>query len=456
MNPKIILGLAMLFLFLLSAGVTYALLHNSLDKPEHQAEEVDESDVKDAKILKKDRINLLLIALDARPGEVEGRTDSLIFASLDRQNNSISLMSIPRDTRVSISGRGQDKINNAHFYGGVPLVQKTVEDLLGVSIDYYVKTNFEGFRDIVDTLGGVEIDVERRMYYYQGDPYDRIDLQKGLQRLNGDKALQYVRFRSDALGDISRTQRQQNFLQAFAKETLQMNNLWKIPTLIPQMSKAVETNLGVSDMLALAFTARDWNSLEIFSHTLPGNFLDLNGVSYWQVDPTVAKKATKDLLLGEVNTDIVEGRTIVLNDRPVQKAPQKEDLEDDEINQDQSKDLKEELRAGEKESQEKKNDSRTEATPTKPSNPTAPTSPMTPPLRPSTSTPSTPEKPQTQEPTQPKNDKPSLDFNEGPTKPSQDINEGAPPVPSGVEPLHPATPIENSVQFGGSSMDENI
>ncbi|RYD07038.1 hypothetical protein N752_00215 [Desulforamulus aquiferis] len=98
---------------------------------------------------------------------------------------------------------------------------KTVSDLVGVDIDNYVVTNVRGFRDIVDVIGGVTLDVEKRMYYY--DPFDepdlrKIDLQPGVQKLDGNKALQYVRFRSDALGDVTRTERQQKFLKALAKE----------------------------------------------------------------------------------------------------------------------------------------------------------------------------------------------------------------------------------------------
>ncbi|QGG48253.1 LCP family protein [Heliorestis convoluta] len=434
MNPKVILGIAMFFLFFLSAGITYGLLDKNygITVDESQAEDLDER-ANDAAILKKDRINVLLLALDARPGEdEEARTDSIIFASIDRNEKIVSIMSIPRDTRVQLKGHGQDKINNAHVYGGVELVQKTVEDLLGVTIDYHVKTNFEGFRDIIDTLGGVEIDVERRMYYYQGDPYDRIDLQKGFQRLNGDKALQYVRFRSDALGDISRTQRQQNFLQALAKEMMQMNTLWKIPTLIPQISKAIETNMGLSDMLALALTAKDWQTVEIVSHTLPGNFLDLNGISYWQVDPAVAKRATRDLLNGEVNTSVVEGRTIVLNDRPVKITTTEDNAmvvdEEDKI-------------------EEKDNNRDIDLKPTAPTSPNKPTRPTVP-MQPDSSQTKEPK-----EPIEPKKEEKSTQ-KEDPTI-SVPIIDRAPAVPSGVEPLYPATPTDHSIQYH-SGIDENI
>jgi len=131
----------------------------------------------------------------------------MFVATIDEATKSVSLLSVPRDTRVKIPGHGWDKINHAYANGGSQLSQKAVENLLGIPIDYYVTIDFAGFYKIVDAVGGVDVDVEKRMYYE--DPYDElvIDIQPGMQHMNGKTAIQYVRYR-DSEGDIGRIERQ--------------------------------------------------------------------------------------------------------------------------------------------------------------------------------------------------------------------------------------------------------
>ncbi|MZP28627.1 LytR family transcriptional regulator [Heliobacterium undosum] len=318
-RPRLMIFFGLMLLLGVTAGVTYGILSPdlSLRDPFNPDGPLTESEI-------KRRMNVLLLAVDNRPGELDGRTDTIIVASVDRQDKKLYLLSIPRDTRVKISGHGMDKINAAHMYGGVPLTRKTVEELLGIPIDYYVKTDFNGFREIVDTLGGVEIDVEKNMYHNEGNPEDLINLKKGLQRLSGKEALQYVRFRSDELGDISRTQRQQKFLHALAKQSLQVNTVWKLPALVPQMVNYVETNLGAGDLVSLAIKAKDWNAGNIIAHTLPGNFVTLNGVSYWQVDPTKSRQAALDFMRGVISTSIIDESIVVL-EKPKEKPKTADD-----------------------------------------------------------------------------------------------------------------------------------
>ncbi|GAB6179357.1 LCP family protein [Desulfotomaculum defluvii] len=258
----------------------------------------------------KDRMNFLLMGIDAREGETNTRTDSLILVSVDKEKNRIAMISLPRDTRVEIPGHGHDKINSANVYGGPELVMETVSNLTGVKIDHYLTTNVRGFRDIVDALGGVTIDVEKRMYHY--DPYDepdlqKIDLQPGLQELDGDKALQYVRFRSDALGDVSRTERQQKFLKALAQEMMQPSTITKLPKLVPTINKYLDTNLGITQMVTLAKAAKNLSNVDIVTQTMPGKFLDMNGVSYWSVDPEQAKMVAESLIQEGKPYDVVLG-----------------------------------------------------------------------------------------------------------------------------------------------------
>lgn len=272
------------------------------------------------------RLNVLLLGTDARKGETKARTDTIILVSVDKETNRIAMLSIPRDTRVQIPGRGMDKINAANVYGGPELATKTVSKLLGVPIDYYALTRFEGFKDIVDAIGGLDFYVEHNMYYH--DPTDRtlINIKKGQQRFDGQKALDFVRFRSYPNGDIERTVQQQRFLKALAEETLQPSNVVRLPKLVYSVNKCVETNMGLSQMIKLAQAAKGLNDTEIVTQTLPGRFMDIDGVSYWHVEPTSAKKAVAMLLEGQT-TDVIEGRTIVQGDKKPTTVTEKEAAE---------------------------------------------------------------------------------------------------------------------------------
>lgn len=271
----------------------------------------------------QNRMNVLLIGADQRPDQIKFNTDSLIFASVDPKTQQTSLLSIPRDTRVALSGHGYLKINEVAALTDLPTLQKNVEQLTGEEIAGYVQTNFAGFKKIIDTLGGITVDVEKDMYYETGDLEDGyINLHKGVQSLDGSQALQYARFRHDALGDISRTARQQVVLKAVAKEMFRLSTVPKLPFLIPQLMEAVDTNLSAKDIFALAKVAVGFESENVISQTLPGMFQDLNGVSYWKVDPVEVKKVVKNLFLGIITTKVIDQQNVDLL-KPVTVTPSK-------------------------------------------------------------------------------------------------------------------------------------
>ena len=234
-------------------------------------------------LIAKNRINFLIVGKDAEDLDYDnGRSDTLLIVSLDMINKKANLLSIPRDTYVEIPEHGNNKINSAYAYGGLELTMETIENLLHIPIDYYAVTNFSGFEGIVDTLDGVEIDVEKDMYHRTYD--GTINIDAGLQTLYGEKALQYVRFRSDALGDISRTERQRKFLLALLNKMTSPETILKLPKLIPQIAQMVETDLSVDQMLQLVKLMKevDLNAME--AAVLPGDFWDKAGISYWKVN----------------------------------------------------------------------------------------------------------------------------------------------------------------------------
>ncbi|GAW29493.1 LCP family protein [Carboxydocella sp. ULO1] len=263
----------------------------------------------------------LLLGVDARPGEKDARTDTIIVAQLDPEKKKLVMVSVPRDTLVELPGHGREKINSANVYGGVDLVKQVVSEMLNVEIDYYIKTNFEGFKQVVDTLGGVNIEVEKRMVYRDPTDGTYINLKPGLQHLNGKEALDYVRFRHDALGDVGRTQRQQHFLKAVAEAALKPSVVTKLPQLMKDINQAVQTDMSVGEMVKYATLARDFGQLEIVSQTLPGQFYNNHG-SYWKHDATIARTLIADLMNGKTYPMIV-GADINEDERPKKKVSRK-------------------------------------------------------------------------------------------------------------------------------------
>lgn len=268
-----------------------------------------------------DRVSFLLIGADKRPGETSYNTDTLIVASVDPDTKLISLLSIPRDTRVSLNGSNYLKMNSVVMLKGLPELMNQVSELTGIELDGYVLTNFDGFKSIVDTLDGIDLYVEMDMYKETGDEVDGIiNLKKGDQHLSGTEALQYARFRGDSTADIGRTARQQKVLTAVAKEMLQPSTLTKLTALIPQLKEAVETDLSLSDILKLSKTAANFDSSNMVTQTLPGYGLYLNNISFWEVNWDNAKQVVKNLLLGITTDMTIDGTVIDLLDPDIKAS----------------------------------------------------------------------------------------------------------------------------------------
>ena len=231
--------------------------------------------------------NIIVLGVDERAEEHDvGRSDTLFVVMFDTKNKAASLLSVPRDTRVRIKGHGWDKINHAYAYGGRELTQKTTEELLGIKINNYVMVDFKGFVGLVDAIGGVDINVEKNMYYY--DTWDgfRIDLKKGMQHMDGKTAIQYVRYR-DEEGDIGRIRRQQHFIMAVYDRITSANMLLHIPGLAKQLTNMVKTDLPLTDMVDLGRALHAMVKAKgLAMATVPGTPEYSDGISYWLPDIT--------------------------------------------------------------------------------------------------------------------------------------------------------------------------
>lgn len=226
----------------------------------------------------KDRVNILLLGIDSRDADEQGRarSDTIMVLSVDPATNSAALFSVMRDTYAAIPGYANQRINAAHAYGGANLAMTAVGDLLDLPIHFYVSIDFEGFIALVDAIGGIEFEVEKNMRYVDpsDDPaYGNINLEKGLQLLDGDKALQYVRFRHDTYADFTRTERQRNIMKAVAKEMLTVSNLIKLPQTLQKIEPYIKTNMTLQEMWALGNLGYKIKADEIVTEQLPPRHL---------------------------------------------------------------------------------------------------------------------------------------------------------------------------------------
>lgn len=191
------------------------------------------------------RQNILLLGVDSNGADsdlwVGTRTDTMILLNIDPKTKTVNAISIPRDSKVYLpKGMGVQKINAAHAIGGVEMTVKTVEDTLGVHIDKYVMFHDDAVRAIVGALGGVDIYVEKNMRYNDNAGNLHINFQKGNHHLTEKDAVEYLRFRHDALGDIGRTQRQQWFLRGLLADLKKPETIAKLPKVISVAHKYVK------------------------------------------------------------------------------------------------------------------------------------------------------------------------------------------------------------------------
>ncbi|MGM0369886.1 MAG: LCP family protein [Bacillota bacterium] len=229
------------------------------------------------------QFNLLLVGGDQEQNGSK-RSDTVMVANIDLDSEKVSILSIPRDTRVKFPDGKYHKINAAYAYGGLQLLQRTVSDFLGVEIDNHLEVDYNGFIDVVNLFDGVEVNIEKKLAYRDQAAGLDIDLAAGEQVLNGTDALDYVRFRNDNLGDIGRIDRQQKFLQAVTKELLSYKTILKVPVLLNEVRNTVKTNISTTNFISLISLLKDFSLEKMAMDTLPGHGDYINGVSYWLVE----------------------------------------------------------------------------------------------------------------------------------------------------------------------------
>ncbi len=227
-------------------------------------------------------VNVLIVGLDDVKGS--SRTDTIALAIFDTDNESLRIASIPRDSRVLIPGRSEDKINHAYVYGGIDLLRDTITELTGLPVDYFVKVNYKSFPKLIDLIGGVDIDVDKKLVYRDRSAKLFINIPKGRQHMDGKTALGYVRFRNDALGDIGRVRRQQKFMSTVIEKLKSPDIIPKIPSLIDEVIETVETDITPVKALKLLQFANSLTPDRIKLFMAPGKSGFSRKISYWILD----------------------------------------------------------------------------------------------------------------------------------------------------------------------------
>ena len=260
------------------------------------------------------RVNVLLIGVDVtlnnrRQVVNVSRADTLMLVSFDPQRNRVSGLSIPRDTRAVIPGVGVTKINAAYAFGGPELTIRTVQDLLGVPVHFYVKLGPESFARFIDAVGGVDIDVEKDMKYTDRWAGLYINLKKGPQHLNGRQAMGYARFRHDALGDIARVERQQKVLLALFNKLKSPATMVHAPQLLRAFVENSQTNMTVRELISLGVFASRLERADVMFTTLPGTI----GGAYWEPDQAKVRLALTQMFYGVTPEALASTAVEVLN-----------------------------------------------------------------------------------------------------------------------------------------------
>lgn len=230
-------------------------------------------------------VSVLIVGADERKGDV-GRSDTMMVLFLNPRRGQGALLSIPRDLKVRIPGhRGTDRINASYPAGGVELVQQTVEELLDIEIDYHAKANFQGFVEVVDMLGGVDIEVPDVEGRGRGMNYDdradglHIHLKPGFQHLDGEQAMGFVRYRKGD-SDFKRMERQQQFLTAMTEQKLKLRNVRTLVGAARRALDCIETDMDLREAMDLARTLKQLDSANLMSAQIPAAGRKENGKWY--------------------------------------------------------------------------------------------------------------------------------------------------------------------------------
>lgn len=288
-----VIGITILVLLVAVGGYAF-YVYNSLTNAVntmHQPIEREKSEKRSEPITldKKEPFSVLMMGVDEREGD-RGRSDTLIVLTVNPQTKTTKMLSIPRDTRTEIIGKGfDDKINHAYAFGGVEMSMDTVENFLDIPIDYYMQINMEGFQDIVDAVGGVTVNNDLD-FNYGGEHFP-----KGEILLNGEKALKYSRMRyEDPRGDFGRQSRQRQIIQGVISKGASFSTLTKFDEIFEALGKNIKTNMKFDEMVDIQSNYKDAGK-SIQQMEVTGDGTKIDGVYYYIVSEEEKQKLQQAL-----------------------------------------------------------------------------------------------------------------------------------------------------------------
>lgn len=247
-------------IFVFGAYILYNVL-GAFSDTQYELARGDKSDKREQAVDTDDPVSLLIMGIDERPDKQDvGRPDVLMVVTVNPEDKSAKILSIPRDTLTYIPAIGkEDKINHAYSLAevqqpgtGIESTITTVEELLDIPIDYFAKINFDGFVEIIDTLGGVDVNVERAFKQKAFDGGEEIYFEEGPAHLNGKEALAYVRMRKEWGGDAGRNERQREVLAQLMQKGASFSSLTKIDDIIESLGRNVDMNVSGGELLAFS------------------------------------------------------------------------------------------------------------------------------------------------------------------------------------------------------------
>ncbi len=278
----------------------YTNVASAVDKMNNPIDrKVSEKREEEVKFKRKDPISLLLVGVDEREGD-HGRTDSMLVMTINPELKTTKIVSIPRDTRSELIDpddpdyKKMDKMNHAYAYGGIEMTIASIEHFLNVPIDYFTEVNMEGFRDIVDAVGGIDV---YNQYEFE---LDGTFLAEGQHHLNGEEALQYSRMRKeDPRGDFGRQERQREVISKVIDKGTSLKTLTTYDEILEAMENNIKTNLTLNDMIGIQHTYKPAaETIEKIEIEGTGKTFK-NGVWYYIVDDET-RQALSDQLRGHL------------------------------------------------------------------------------------------------------------------------------------------------------------
>lgn len=289
------------FLLLIGAYGSYVIYsaYEAANKSYSELDRGEKSKLREEAVeVQKDPFSILIMGVeDYSTGGAHGRTDSLMVATLNPKDQSVKLLSIPRDTLTEIADTNEkDKINHAYASGGKEATIESVENLLDIPIDYYVTIGFDSFKDIVNEVGGVKVKVPFDFYEKSDEDNQKIYFTEGMMELNGEEALAYARMRKqDPRGDYGRNDRQKQILEATLDKLLSPSTVTKLDNIAEHIGENVQTNMKVSQALAIQSKYPDFNTSKIEKLSLEGYDEYINDIFYFVPDETQLEELKSQL-----------------------------------------------------------------------------------------------------------------------------------------------------------------